>query len=496
MKLNSGIGKLKEIKASSLIYFCTQSSYEKDPYLKELNKELSGAIKKVFESKEFEGKLNQTAVLHTVSSLGADRIILAGLGEKEKITDDSYRQAAGTLSRLIAVKKSQKLAFFFGAGENDIKASAVTEGFYLGQYSMQDYKTGSDDKNGITEIMTFYGTSKSQADHLQKGMNRGEIIADGVILSRRLAAHPGNVLPPRIFADEAASQAKKYRIKVTVLDEKKILAERMGALLAVGHGSDQPSRFVILEYNGGSKSSRPVVLVGKGITFDSGGISIKPSADMDEMKGDMTGGAIMLAAIVTAARLKLPLNIVTLIPLAENMPSGKALRPGDIIKSRKGKTIEILSTDAEGRLILADALDYANKFKPQAVIDMATLTGASLFILGHAGIPILGNNKKLLDAFRAASESTAEKVWELPIWDEHREQVKSSIADLKNSGGRPAGTITATAFLENFIGEWPWVHIDIASVDLEKAGKPYIPKGPSGTGLRLIVELLARWKKI
>jgi leucyl aminopeptidase len=496
MKFDSGVSKPKEIKASSLIYFCVQDSLDKDPYLKEFNKELSGAIKKVFVSKEFEGKLNQTAVFYNSSGFKVDKVILVGLGEKDKVNVDSYRQAAGTLSRLTAVKKSADLAFFFGVGENETKGEAVVEGLLLGRFNMLDYKTGTEDKNEVTETVTFYGTNKSQADHLQKGMNHGEIIADGVILSRRLAAHPGNVLPPRIFADEAVSLARKNKIKVTVFDEKKIMAERMGALIAVGQGSDQPPRFVILEYNGGRRGANPVVLVGKGITFDSGGISLKPSPDMDEMKGDMTGGAIMLASIVTAARLKLPLNIVALIPLAENMPSGKALRPGDIVKSRKGKTIEIISTDAEGRLILADALDYANKFKPQAVIDMATLTGASLFILGHAGIPILGNNKKLIDALYAASEATAEKVWQLPIWDEHRDQVKSSIADLKNSGGRPAGTITATAFLENFIGDWPWVHIDIASVDLEKGGKPYIPKGPTGVGLRLIVELLTRWKKI
>jgi leucyl aminopeptidase len=204
----------------------------------------------------------------------------------------------------------------------------------------------------------------------------------------------------------------------------------------------------------------------------------------------------VLSTVLTAARLKLPVNLVGLIPLAENMPSGKALKPGDIIKSRKGKTIEILSTDAEGRLILADALDYASKFRPQAVVDIATLTGAALFVLGYTAAPILGNNSKLLDGIKMAADKTAEKVWELPLWDEYRELMKSSIADLKNSGGRPAGTITAAAFLENFIGDWPWAHIDIAYVKVEKGGKPYIPKGATGIGVRLLVELLSDWKKL
>ena len=232
------------------------------------------------------------------------------------------------------------------------------------------------------------------------------------------------------------------------------------------------------------------MLVGKGVTFDSGGISLKPGQDMHEMKGDMTGSAVVIAAMITAARLKLKINLVALTPLTENMPSGHATRPGDIVVSRQGKTIEIINTDAEGRLILADALDYANKFKPQAVIDVATLTGAALYVLGYAGAPIMGNNTKLLDRISAAADVTAEKVWAMPIWDEHRDQMKSGIADLVNSGGRAAGTIAAGAFLENFIGDWPWAHIDIAYVDIEHGGKAYIPKGATGIGLRLLTEVL------
>jgi len=269
----------------------------------------------------------------------------------------------------------------------------------------------------------------------------------------------------------------------------------MGALLSVSQGSVEPPRFIILEYKGAAARKAPIVLVGKGVTFDSGGISIKPSLNMHEMKQDMTGAAVMLSTIVTVARLKLPLNIVTLIPSTENMPSSNAVKPGDIIKTRKGLTVEIINTDAEGRLILADALDYASKFKPEAVIDIATLTGAALLILGYAGAPIVCNNRKLANSLRKAADLSAERVWELPLWDDFREAMKSPIADLWNSGGRPAATLTAAAFLENFIGDYPWAHIDIAYKDTEPNGTEYTPKGPTGFGTRLLVEMLSNWRK-
>jgi leucyl aminopeptidase len=311
-----------------------------------------------------------------------------------------------------------------------------------------------------------------------------------------LSFTPSNDLTPKDLAHKAQELARAHRIKCTILDKDAIKREGMGALLAVAQGSVEHPRFIILEYKGAAAKRPPIVLVGKGVTFDAGGISIKPAADMHEMKGDMTGAAVMLATIITASQLKLPLNLVVLIPSTENMPSGTALKPGDIIKSRKGLTIEIINTDAEGRLILADALDYANNFKPEAVIDIATLTGAALYILGYAGAPIVSNNKKIAEGLRRAADNSAERVWELPIWDEFRDAMKSPIADLWNSGGRPASTLTAAAFLENFIGDYPWAHIDIAYMDLEKSGQPYIPKGPTGFGVRLLIELLTNWKRL
>ncbi|HVP06483.1 MAG TPA: leucyl aminopeptidase, partial [Candidatus Acidoferrum sp.] len=347
----------------------------------------------------------------------------------------------------------------------------------------------------ITEL-TFAVDRSSQVPGLKAAVNRGQIIAEGQNLVRRLAFMPSNSLTPRLYARKVTELTKANRLGLKILDEKAIVREKMGLLLGVSQGSAEPPRFLIITYRGRRDNQKPIVLVGKGVTFDSGGISLKPGADMHEMKGDMAGSAIVLSTIITASKLKLPLNLVALMPLTENMPSGTAQKPGDIVTSRKGLTVEIINTDAEGRLILADALDYANTFKPQAVVDIATLTGAAIYVTGYSGAPILGNTPALMDQLRNAATATSERVWEMPIWDDFRDLMKSSVADLVNSGGRPAGTMTAAAFLENFIGDWPWAHIDIAYVDLEPKGKPYIPRGATGIGLRLLVELLSSWKPV
>ncbi|HDL03462.1 MAG TPA: leucyl aminopeptidase [candidate division Zixibacteria bacterium] len=494
MELFFSVSALEAAGGDVLIKFCREEDYKKDPVLKKIDGVLESGIKDIYDSGEFEGKLNQTITLHKVPGMTAKRVVLAGLGKPGKIDHDSYRQAAGTLSRIAAVKNSKAVSFFLSDGRAVKAGSAIIEGFMLGRFEILDYKTGDDIVKDKLKKVEFFAKDRKQINALKKDVGRGQVTAEGVILARRLASLPGNKLSPEKFAAEARSLAKEYKIDCTVLNEKQIKAEKMGALLAVAQGSAQPPRFVILEYKGGRTSQKPVVLIGKGITFDSGGISLKPVLDMHKMKGDMQGGALILGTMVTAARLGLRLNLVGLIPLAENMPSSKALKPGDIVTSRKGKTIEIISTDAEGRLILADALDYANEFKPQAVVDVATLTGGSLLVLGYSGAPVMGNDIKLMKAIKSASKATAERVWELPLWDDFRERMKSPIADLKNSGGKPANTATAGAFLESFIGDWPWAHIDVASVDDEPTGRPYIPVGASGVGLRLLVKMLTDWK--
>ncbi len=495
MKFTADMIDWKKIKASTLIRFCLKNPLGRDPFLKELDHSTGGILKRIFASEEFEGKLNQTIIIHAPETIPFERVVLVGLGDKPEDILDNYRQASGTVARLAAVKNSLRVAFFMAGMDDKETAQAVTEGYFLGGFEINDYKSNSE-KDSKTTHISFVTDRKDRASSLKDGYNRGEIIAEGTILARRLAAEPANMLNPQTFTAKANALARKYHLHFQVLDEKQIQKEKMGALWAVAKGSVNSPRFVILRHDGGRAKGRPIVLVGKGITFDTGGISLKPAQDMHEMKQDMTGGAVVLSTLITAARLGIRQNIMALIPLAENMPSGIATRPGDIITSRKGKTIEIINTDAEGRLILADALDYADEFNPQAVLDIATLTGAAKYILGYAGAPIIGNNTDLIDGLYDAADNTGERVWELPIWERHREQMKSTLADLKNSAGPYAGTIAAAAFLENFIGDWPWAHIDIAYVDLEPEGQPYVPKGATGFGVRLLTSLLVHWKKV
>jgi len=490
-------GQPQNVAVDTLVLFTPQISTLTDRGLKELDQAKNGALSFLLKSEEFSGNANQITGLYKPDGYKASRVLLVGLGDKKKLDYDVLRKATGTLSRNDSINKSNSIALFFDSYTDEKYYQAAVEGFLLGGFKMLEYKTKNEEnQQPRIKKVVFVVSEKNQLNKMKKAVERGRIISEGQILARRLSFMPANDLPPRVLAQKAQELARANKLKCTILDKDAIVKERMGALLAVAQGSVEHPRFIIIEYNGAAAKRPPIVLVGKGVTFDAGGISIKPAADMHEMKGDMTGAAVMLTTIVCAAKLKLPLNLVTLIPSAENMPSATAYKPGDIIKTRKGLTVEIINTDAEGRLLLADALDYANNYKPEAVIDIATLTGAALYILGYAGAPIVSNNKKLADGIRQAANDSAERVWELPRWDDFREAMKSPIADLWNSGGKAAPTLTAAAFLESFIGDYNWAHIDIAYMDLEKSGQPYIPKGPTGFGVRLLVELLSNWRKL
>ncbi len=332
-----------------------------------------------------------------------------------------------------------------------------------------------------------------------KGAKLGEMLAQTVSLARDLGNHPGNVATPSHLAKHAADLAKAHpkSIKVKILHREDIKKENMGALLAVSQGSDEEPKFIILEYQGGRKTAQPIVLVGKGITFDSGGISIKPSDKMEEMKYDMMGAATVMGIIRAAAELKLPVNLIGLIPATENLPSGKAIKPGDIIRSRSGKTIEIVNTDAEGRLILADALDYAKKYKPSLVIDFATLTGAIVVALGDDLIGAFANQENLIGPLKAAADLTGEKIWPMPLEKSYEEFIKSDFADLRNISSQPriGDAIHAANFLRQFV-DYPWIHLDIAGTAWATREKPYRPKGATGIGIRLTIEFLKKIKKI
>lgn len=487
---------LPALDVDTLVVFVPKLKQVADRTLKDLNTASNKAVTALVESGEFTGAEGELGVIMRPLLYQCRRVLLAGLGERKSITEDTFRRAAGRVSRQKGLASSKAAAFHLGHFEDRRYFKAVVEGLLLGSHQSSEFKTeATTDAPHQLDTLTMVVINKRLLKQLSLAVERGRVVAEGQILARKLAAAPANRLTPKTLAQEAQKLAGKHHFRCTVLDEKSIAQEKMGALLAVGRGSAEISRFIILEYRGGPKGRRPVVLVGKGITFDSGGISLKPGLNMHEMKGDMSGAAAVLATFVTVARLKLPMNLVGLIPAAENMPSGRATKPGDIVTSRKGLTIEIINTDAEGRLILADALDYANKFDPQAVLDIATLTGGTLYVLGYSGAPIIGNNQALTSSVQKAAESTAERVWPLPIWDDHRKRLKSIVADTVNTAGRPAGTIVAAAFLEKFIGDWPWLHIDMAYVDVEPDGKPYLPKGVTGFGVRLLTEVLSSWKR-
>ncbi|MBU6428704.1 MAG: leucyl aminopeptidase, partial [Cyanobacteria bacterium REEB65] len=377
------------------------------------------------------------------------------------------------------------------------QGQAIAEGILLGLYSYDAYKTERDDKNkSELEAVTFFAPDNAVLD-LKAGIATGEKLAAAVKLARDLVAAPAKDLTPAILADRAKKMASQHGIHCQILDEKAIQKHKMGALLGVAKGSlaVQPPRFIVLEYLP-IRGAKPLVFVGKGITFDSGGISIKPAEGMEKMKYDMAGGAAVIGALQAIASLRLPVNVVGLIPATENMPGGDAIHPGDILTTMSGKTIEVINTDAEGRLILSDALTYAERYKPEAVVDLATLTGACVIALGHQAIGLLGNDQALMDKLKESGERTWERVWQLPLWEEYNDQIKSDLADMKNSGGRAAGTITAAAMLAKFTSEYRWAHLDIAGTAWEEKGRPYAPKGATGIGVRLLCELARMYSKV
>lgn len=495
MKFSCSAASFFDITDSAAVLFCLKEQRPVGGLLERIDILTDGVITEMYESGEFDGSAESEILLRRVPETAVQRIILSGIGEQDKIDMDIYRRAAGRIGKLARRHKIKSLTFYYDGPTTNSVAAAIVEGFVLGGYRYLKYKT--DEKTGKDEILSLsiVVPQRGRIRQAEAGIVRGEIISDAVNHCRDLVATPGNDLYPETFAKHAQKLAKTFKFGCTVLGPAEIKKEKMGALEAVGKGSERTPRFVILKYNGKS-GSKPVVLVGKGITFDSGGISLKPGLSMDEMKGDMTGAAVVMMVLTAAARLKIKINLVALMPLAENMPSGTAARPGDIVRSRAGYTIEIINTDAEGRLILAEALNYADTFNPQAVIDIATLTGAAIYILGYSGAPFVGTNQRLNENLRASSERTGEKTWELPLWDDFAELMKSSIADIKNSAGKTAGTLAAASFLKKFTKDWPWLHIDIAYCDLEPNGKPYIPKGPTGFGIRLMVDLITQWKKV
>ena len=496
MKIFVKKGKLWDIKSQAIILSVFQDQKELTGTALLIDQACKGLITELVKNGDFTGKPSQIAVVYTRGAIPAQRIALVGLGRKSEINLEKIRAAFSKVMqhlRSLNIKEAAtSVDLNILPGKRDKIVQAMVEGALLGLYQYTPYKTvGREDIKEMEQFNIVAEGGKNSP--IESAVKIAQMITEGVYFARDLISAPSNEMTPSIMAQKAGQIARRKNVTCKVLDRAKMKKIGMNALLGVASGSNEEPRFIILEYSGSSKSKAPVVLVGKGLTFDSGGISIKPAEKMDEMKSDMSGGAAVMGAIMVAADLRLPLNIVGLIPATENMPDGTAYKPGDILRSYSGKTIEIINTDAEGRLILADALSYASKYKPAAIIDVATLTGACVVALGDDVIGMLGTDDNLKGKINKAARETGELVWELPLWEHYFELIKSDIADYKNTGGRFAGTITAAAFLSKFVGDFPWVHLDIAGPAWSSKDKSYIPKGASGVAVRLLTEYLRNY---
>ena len=463
-----------------------------------LDKAMGGRISHLVETGDIKGKLGEITVLYGDDSLPSKRIIIIGLGKQEEFSLERILHAAGAGAKKVrdlGVTRFATIVHGSGAGGIDPAeaAQALVEGTILALYDFRGQKTEPDDSSTTVEEMTIVEFDAGKLAALEAGANAGQVIAESVLMARDLVNQPANYATPTIIAEQMQEMARQVGLSSKILEKEQMGDLGMGALLGVNQGSDDLPKFIILEH--GADSNLPtIVLVGKGITFDSGGISLKPGKDMHKMKGDMAGGAAVLGALRAAALLDVPLHVVGLVPATDNLPSGKAVKPGDVLVSMSGKTIEVQNTDAEGRLVLADALTYAGRYDPVAVIDIATLTGACVIALGMITTGLLSNNDDLSNGLETAGTKVGERVWRLPLFEEYGEQLKSEVADLNNIGGRPAGTITAGFFLSRFAEDYAWAHLDIAgTAAVDKPSKPYLSAGATGVGVRLFVELLRSW---
>jgi leucyl aminopeptidase len=490
---------LQAIRGDVLVLSLFENEGISDPLIKEIDSRLKGWIRQLLKNKEFRGKAHECEWIPVPTGLGIRRILLVGLGSKKKFWIDTARRVAGTAAREITRKRFKKVTTLLH-GANGIGVSskalaqAVVEGTAIGEYQFEIYKT-EETNNRRTKIQSLNllapkGESLSTLKtHAQKGL----ILAECQNQARDIINTPANEITPKRLAEIAREEARRWGLKVRIFGLPEIKRLRMGGLINVGRGSENPPYFVVLEHAGRKRNEAPVVIVGKGITFDSGGLSLKPSNSMETMKYDKAGAVATLYSLVAAARLKISQRAIGLMAIAENLPSGKAYKPGDVVRTMSGKTIEVLNTDAEGRVVLSDALSYAERYNPKAVIDIATLTGACVIALGYDAIGMMGREKdsnEIKAALKKAGEFTGERVWELPLWDEYYDAIKSSIADIKNVGNRAAGTITAAAFLGHFTEKYPWVHLDIAGTGWNEESKPYLSKGPTGAGVRLLTQYL------
>ena len=494
MEIKISVDEITRVKADAIMVSQFEGAGKPEGDAAAVDKALGGAIAGLIAAGEIKGKLNEVTVIHSLGKLPAARLAVVGLGKPVDLTANRIRGAVAEACRLLRNKGVSAVAMVpQGVGVNNISAAssaqAIVEGALLGLYAFRKHITREDNKFGEVKELNIVASAKARAA-LEEGVSKGRIIAEATNLARDMINEPSNFMTPTDMAAVAKKLSDTHGLALTVLDKDQMAELGMGGLLGVARGSRQPPKFIILNYRGSDSSEVNIALVGKGITFDSGGISLKPSEKMEEMKGDMAGGAAVMAAIGAIAQLKPKINVTAIVPATENLPDGNAFKPGDILKAMNGKTIEVISTDAEGRLILADALSYARKQGAKFIVDVATLTGACRVALGDVCTGAFTNNDEFVGRLLAAGKEAGEYVWQMPMFDEYKEQNKSDVADVKNTGERWGGAITAAKFLQEFAEDTPWVHLDIAGTDLSDKDRGYTVKGATGVAVRTLINLV------
>src|SRR5712692_1989231 len=485
----------KQIDVQALAVAVFKGEKPNSGFLKDLDKQIGGLISNVIQTEEFAAKEGETAYFHLSSTgLKAKRLLLIGCGERDEYRPAQISQMAGTAARFLRSKNAKTIAIVArGEGDAQRTAQMVIQSAVMGLFETDKYRTKDKEQRELDRIVVVIEGADEKA--VQRGAERGGVVGEAANFTRDLANEPGGYMTPTILATRAKESARKFGLTFDVLDQKQMEKLGMGSLLGVSRGSDEPPKLIVLKYEPPKRAARKkdlLALVGKGITFDSGGISLKPGENMELMKYDMTGAATVIGTMRAIAQLKPPIQVLGVAPCSENLPSGKATKPGDVLKAMTGKTIEVINTDAEGRLVLADAIAYAKKLGATRIIDMATLTGAVSVALGDVNTGILGTDQALIDGVIDAGKGVGEKFWQLPLDKEYSAQIKSDIADIKNVGGRKAGTITAAAFLKEFADGVSWAHLDIAGTAWGDDAKPYRAKGPTGIAVRTLIEFVER----
>jgi leucyl aminopeptidase len=481
------------LETEALVTYVFEDSEGPQGWLAELDKLTGGLLTRLHHTGELTGKALETTLIHAPSGIKAARLLLVGIGKPDSYNTAAVRKVAGVALRYLKARSVHNFAIAVRDGHaSEETAQAITEGLVAADFETDKYKTDKK-KDKFVDSVAIAGYSEAEKTAGGKGITRGRIIGDAQNFARDLVNEPSNKLPPRILAEKAEAMAKEAGLAVEVLDEKKIAELKMGALLSVAQGSVEPPRVIVITYTPANpKPAVPVIgLVGKAVTFDTGGISIKPADGMEKMKYDMAGGATMIGIMRALAALKPGVKVICVVPATENMPGGKAQKPGDIQTAMSGKTIEVLNTDAEGRLILADGVHYAKQLGATHLVDAATLTGAIVVALANVNVGVFGSDQAWTDKLLTSAKAAGEKMWQLPMDDEYREFIKGSFADIQNIGsGKGGGSITGAWFIREFAGDTPWIHLDIAGTAWNDDAKPWLAKGPTGVALRTLIQLI------